>query len=110
MLRLTTSLGDIFADEATLAIPGSALAITGIPGGSVDDGLRFQVSVPDAGAIRVDLVDIAGRMVAGTRFRFIEAGVHEVRLVPRLPIRSGVFLARITQGVRSAATKVIVVH
>jgi hypothetical protein len=66
--------------------------------------LRF--SLPSGEPARLALLDVAGRRVAS--MDVVGAGNHVVRFGESTRLAPGVYMARLTQGARSATTRVIV--
>jgi hypothetical protein len=69
--------------------------------------LRF--SLPEAGPVRLQVVDLAGRRVAVLRDGPLAAGFHAVTWQPRA-LASGVYLARLEAGSRTATTRLLLVE
>jgi probable HAF family extracellular repeat protein len=75
-----------------------------------ETALRF--SLPQAGRVRLDVLDLSGRVVAPLRDAWLPAGDHSVAWDGRdregHRVRSGVYFARLAEGTRSATKKLIV--
>jgi hypothetical protein len=69
--------------------------------------LRF--SLPETGPVRLEVVDLAGRRVDVLREGPLAAGFHAVTWQPRA-LASGVYLARLEAGGRTATTRLLLVE
>lgn len=75
-------------------------------------GARLDVAfaLPDAGAARLELLDVRGRRVASREVGELGAGNHEVRLEPRHRLAPGVYFVRLVQARNSAVRRVTVLE
>jgi hypothetical protein len=76
------------------------------PNPAVAGAFALRFTLPTGEPARVALLDVAGRRVASTDV--VGAGNHIVRFGETTRLAPGVYLARLTQGARSATTRVIV--
>jgi hypothetical protein len=67
---------------------------------------RFFGTAP--GNARLEIHDVAGRLVSTQAFAGLVAGANHLDLVGAPPLRAGVYLARVVQGDRVASTRWIV--
>ncbi len=70
--------------------------------------LRVEFTLADDGPAVLELVDIAGRRVAARALGTMGAGRYAVDLREHLP--AGVYLVRLTQGLRAAVRKAVVLE
>jgi hypothetical protein len=107
--RIETPGGAAFG-EAWVDVPGAAsFALLGVrpqPAGRGD--LKVAFSLAEAGAVRLELFDAGGRCVRSRSLGRLEAGSHLVSLERDAQIRAGIYFARLTQGVRRASLRVVV--
>jgi hypothetical protein len=68
--------------------------------------LWLDVTLPESGGARVELVDLAGRRVVTEPIPSGEAGRRQVAVT--CTARSGVYFARVLHGTRSAHAKVVI--
>lgn len=83
-----------------------ACAIVGAAGSPVGAGCRVSFVLREAGAARITVVDVQGRMVASLVDGSLAAGVHDV--VWHGPAAAGVYFVRLESGGRSTARRVLV--
>lgn len=70
--------------------------------------LKFTVSLPSAGAARLELLDVSGRRVADLDLSHLGEGSHAVSLdAPQ--VKSGVYWARLAQAGKMITTRLAVV-
>ncbi|MFN8586952.1 MAG: T9SS type A sorting domain-containing protein [Candidatus Eisenbacteria bacterium] len=73
--------------------------------------VRASVTLGTSGAVRVELLDVAGRRLATSENRGLARGTHAVELRPSGDVASGVYFVRAQlEGRGQATTKVIVVR
>jgi hypothetical protein len=101
--------GEQFFGETWVTMPGSALSLEAPYPNPADRELFVSCSLPIARPAAVDLVDLAGRIVAHYDVG-PEAGRHLIHLKEGPGLAPGVYLLRLTQGAHSAIGKVCVVH
>ncbi len=70
----------------------------------------MMMSLPEAGAARVDLLDVMGRRVWSRDLSSLGVGEHKVQLDGIAALPAGVYLARLTQGERIAVARVAIVR
>jgi hypothetical protein len=107
--RLETPDGAAFG-ETWVDVPGaSVFALLGVrpqPAGPGD--LRVAFSLVEAGPVRLELFDTGGRCVDSQDLGALDGGSHLVSIARGARIRAGIYFARLTQGGRSASTRVVV--
>jgi hypothetical protein len=64
-------------------------------------------SLPDDGAARLEMLDVAGRTVQRTELAPAGAGRHEAQLVAPRGIRPGIYCLRLTQSGRAVKRGVV---
>lgn len=90
------------APEARLALEPSR---TGL---SRDGSARVELSLPDGGPARLELLDVAGRLVASSEVGPLGPGRHAFALGRNL--QPGIYLVRLNHSQGQARAKVAVVH
>jgi hypothetical protein len=70
--------------------------------------VRFQVRLIQAGDIRVELVDMAGRRVFSTTFPALYPGTHVLSF--ETAVTPGIYFVRVHQGGREASARVAIVR
>jgi hypothetical protein len=73
-----------------------------------DVAINFEIAEP--GAVRVELIDVAGRCVASRVLMSLAAGTHTVPITPTEALPPGVYMARIRAGAHIAQSRVIVIR
>jgi hypothetical protein len=92
-------------------IPGRAfddarLAVRSLFSLSVHTGsLRLEVVLAEDSPARVELLDVAGRLVHRRELGTIPSGPHELEIRPAVPLASGIYFVRLVQGGRQASTR-----
>lgn len=75
---------------------------------SLDRTVRF--SLPDSRPAILDLLDVQGRRLWSRDVGALGAGSHDVRLADRMWLPAGTYFARLTQGERSATSRLVIVR
>ncbi len=97
------------AERAALAAQDSRLALEPPRGGPSRDGsVHVEFTLPDGAPARLELMDIAGRLVASSEVGFLGPGRHEFPLGRGLA--SGIYLVRLNHPQGQARAKVAVVR
>jgi hypothetical protein len=60
--------------------------------------LVVEFTLADASPARLELVDVAGRLVTAREVGALGGGAHRVELAGASPLRSGLYFVRLTQG------------
>jgi hypothetical protein len=72
--------------------------------------LQVSLSLPDAAPARIDLWDVAGRLLLTRDVGPLGAGSHLVDLAPTARLPAGVYLIRLTRGGRALTARAVVVR
>lgn len=72
----------------------------------VRDDVRFRIELPEAGRVRIDLFDLAGRRVADGIDRVLPAGASELSWTAG-PLPPGLYTARLRAGERTASLRLV---
>lgn len=72
----------------------------------IHDAVRFRVELPEAGRVRIDFLDVAGRRVTGGIDEVLPAGTNEVRCDARALV-PGIYLARLRAAGGSEAIRIV---
>lgn len=111
-LRYTANGAATTSAEAWVQIPNiAAFALMGaVPNPALAGNLRVRFSVPEAGAVKLSLVDLNGRRVHEQTETARTIGVHDVRLAANATMRPGLYWLVMEHGARRATTRVTVVR
>jgi len=94
--------------EAAGGADGNVLAVRArSPASAV--ALRLEITLPDAGTARLDLLDVAGRVVSSKSLGPLGPGSHELELGRPGTLRPGIYFVRLRQGRSEVRTRVAVV-
>ena len=85
------------------------LAVAGVQLAAGSRVPLLQVNVPSAAAVRLELFDVAGRRLSDRSFTPTAIGRNAIPLAEARALRAGVYLARITQGGKSAVGRALIV-
>lgn len=98
--------------EAWVQIPNiAAFALVGaVPNPAFASNLRVRFSVPEAGPVKLALVDLNGRRVHEQTEQARTIGMHDVRLAAIESMRPGLYWLVMELGARRAAVRVTVVR
>lgn len=96
--------------ETWVHIPDSAhFALAGAtPNPASAQGVHVSFSIPVASPMRLEMFDIAGRLVGSRELRSLAAGSHTVRWDPLPSTGAGLYWLRLTQGARTATARVVI--
>jgi hypothetical protein len=101
-----------FAGETWVEVPAAAsFALSGVRPNPAAAGrlwVRFALSTAEPAAL--ELYDVSGRRVESRNVGALGAGEHELRLDSGAPLTPGVYLLRLTQGIRSLTARAVVVR
>ena len=78
--------------------------------GSVSSALRVAFTLADASPARIEVLDVAGRVVLGQDIQGAGPGAHEVALGERGHLAQGIYFLRIRQGAAEARTRAAIVR
>jgi hypothetical protein len=93
-------------EEKTLTF---ALATVG-PNPSRDSRLLLSLTLPTGAPARLELLDVSGRRVASQEVGALGAGRHMVELADGGDLASGLYLARLSQGVNARTIRLVVMR
>jgi hypothetical protein len=89
----------------------AVFALTGVsPNPSAGSRLSVAFTLPDGEPAKLELLDAAGRRVAGRGVGALGAGRHTVDLSPSGRLAPGIYLVRLTQGAQVRTNRVAVVR
>lgn len=97
---LTTDVPD--TGPLALALEGSR------PNPALDGQLRMHFTLPDDTPATIELFDLAGRRIAGQVVGALGAGRHSVDITGGRRVPAGVYLVRLSQGVRQRTARAVV--
>jgi hypothetical protein len=100
-----------YAAETWVEIPTSpALELAGPSPNPTTGDLMVSFGLPDAGAAKIEMLDLAGRVVMERDVGDLGGGRHEVVLSNRGLLSPGIYLLRLTHGVESRTSRAIVMR
>jgi hypothetical protein len=99
-------LGEVWVDVPS----GAAFGLAGARPNPVARDLRVAFSLPDGAPARLDLMDLAGRRLAGREVGTLGPGNHLVDLAQDRTLAPGVYLLRLTRGGRALSSRAVVVR
>lgn len=98
---------EVFAGEVWAEVPTVRLALRGAtPNPALDGRLNVEFSLRDGTTAKLELLDVAGRLLASKEVGALGVGTHSLLLSEGGVVRPGVYFLRLTQGgseVRSRA-------
>ena len=108
-IGLEWSPAAIVGGEVWVVVPRFGFALAGIrPNPARDDATRVAFVLAGAGAARLQVLDIAGRIVRARALDGLGPGPHEIALDAGPRLAPGVYLVRLTEGPRSAAARAVI--
>ncbi len=84
------------------------LRVRGIPNPTRSGALKLEISLPGSGPAHVEIVDLAGRRIASRELRGDAPGTRYVDLSTDRRVAPGLYFARVTQGGRTGAARLVV--
>ena len=90
--------GDIPVGEVSLTVGVPAHAALAVRGNPTRAAIELDLDLPSAGPVHVQLVDLAGRIIAERRFEAGSAGRHPFVLVPPRGAPPGLYFVRVTSA------------
>ena len=70
----------------------------------------LRLSLPAAAAATLQLIDVAGRVIADRELGSLGAGTHEVHIAPEGRVAPGILWVRLTQGGKAVLTKAVLLQ
>jgi hypothetical protein len=109
-LGVTVNGAETFAGETWVDVPAAlAFALHGSQPNPNPGVLSVSFSLAAARPATLELLDVSGRRIISQEVGSLGTGTHVVKLAPELPLRSGVYLVRLTQDGRTLIAKAAVV-
>ena len=98
---------EFFAGEVWVSVPEAVLSLEGVRPNPTSGSLAATLEIPEAGNVRLEVLDIAGRVVE-TRRLWLEPGRHVVPLAPPNALPPGVYTVRMRyRGLVAQAAAVV---
>ena len=94
-------------DEISILVPVIGLSVSGTPN-PTHGVMTIALSLSDAGPARLELSDVRGRSVLVRALTGLSPGPNQVRLEESARLRPGIYWLRLTQGLRTARGRVVV--
>jgi hypothetical protein len=102
---------EVIAGETWVTVPAALdLALLGARPNPAERDLFVAFALPRAGAARLDLIDVAGRIVRAREVGSLGAGRHTVNLGEGGPLPMGVYVLRLSMDGRAVTSRVSVVR
>ena len=98
--------GDIPVGELILTVGTPATAAVHVRGDPAHASVVLDLDLPAPGPVRVQLVDIAGRVVTDQRLESTSAGRLPFEIVPASSVRPGLYFVRVTSPAGIATARV----
>jgi hypothetical protein len=111
--RLGIRVGGVeaFYGETSITVPDEwVLGLAAPVPNPAGDRLAITLTLPSDAPARLEVIDIAGRVVALRDGRSLGAGRHVVAFAEAARWRSGIYLLRLTQGARSVTARACIVR
>src|SRR5439155_21618144 len=100
-----------FYGETSITVPGDwMLALASPAPNPATDRLAIAFTLPSAAPARLEVVDIAGRMVGLRDAGSLGAGQHLVTFTEAARWRPVIYLVRLTQGPHSSTARACIVR
>jgi len=80
------------------------------PVGAEATSLRLGITLEESGLARLDLLDIAGRVIRTRELESFAAGEHEIELSNTGALAPGVYFIRLRQGARQVCSRTAIVR
>ena len=100
----TVGVGDPAPAQLALAIRGA------IPNPVADGRLRVEFSLRDGSQARLELMDVAGRLLQARQVGTFGPGIHALDLTAARALQPGIYFLRLTQGGSVARARVAVLR
>ena len=104
----SSSAWELFQAPPVGVGPGasSALALEGAFPNPAHESLGIAFTLPDGATTRLEVFDLAGRVVAARDVGALGPGRHVVRIAEERALAPGLYLVRLTRGTDSRTAKV----
>ena len=100
----------MYAGEVWVEVPQLQFALRGTtPNPAVGGRLQVEFTLGGADPARIELIDVAGRIVRLAEVGSLGPGTHELVLSGASPLRRGIYFLRLRQGGRAARARVAIV-
>jgi hypothetical protein len=109
-LRLTSAGDQVWSAEVWLTVPAMALSLEGARPNPVSGPWLVRLTLPDAAAARLELLDVSGRCVEGRDIGPLGAGSHAVRPQSSGSLPPGLYFIRLTRGTDTLIRRVAVLR
>jgi hypothetical protein len=97
-----------FSPEAWVEVPALKLALDGLRPNPARGEPAVSFALPSAEPARLELIDVAGRLVASREVGGLGPGYHVARLGDGGRVPAGIYWLRLTQGIRTLTAKGVV--
>ena len=111
--RLGAGMGasEIFFGDVTVRTPlGVSFALAGSVANPTQGPWSVSFTLPGAGAARLDIVNLAGRIVASRSVGQLGAGDHVLALPETRSLGAGIYFLRLTRGTETKLAKVVAIR
>ena len=103
--------GETFMGETWVDVPrNTQFALAGARPNPARNDLTIAFSLPGSSPARLDVMDIAGRMVVTREVGSLGLGSHVLKLTDGRTLSAGVYLVRLSQGRRVLTTRAVIVR
>jgi hypothetical protein len=102
--------GEEFTDEVRVTVPRGSLTLAGLSPNPATRDLIVAFSLPAAGPVTLDLIDLTGRRVMSRSVGDLGIGPHRLQLGDARALAPGVYVVRLTSAARSITVKAAVVR
>jgi hypothetical protein len=91
--------------------PNVQLAMRGVsPNPSTDGRLRAEFTLHDGSPARLELIDVAGRVLSSRQVGALGPGTHVLDLSEGAAVQPGIYFLRLTQGQHEVRARAAVVR
>jgi hypothetical protein len=102
---------EVFLGETWVDVPVSlGLALAGPRSNPAREHFSVAFSLPDASPARLELFDVGGRRIAAREVGTLGAGNHVVTFGEGPALAPGVYLLRLSRGLRSLTARAVIVR
>lgn len=101
---------EVFAGEVWVDVPQLRLALRGaVPSLAVGGRLQVEFTLGGQGPARIDMIDVAGRVVRAVEVGSRGPGAHSVELAGDAPLRPGIYFLRLRQSGEEVRARIAVI-